>query len=572
MVEKIEIRLFETIGVEKRGSFYDSFGALRDVGQNHLLELLALITMKFPQGMDPLMMRKRREEILETLKKWDKKLIKENTYRAQYEGYLDIDGVKKDSKTETFFSIKTELEDPEWKGVPIIIESGKKCKEVKKEIVVTMKSPRVCFLCDQGEQAHSNQVTFEVEPKNQISIKFLSKQPGFEKNLEERFFNFFLYEKEDKTEYAEEYSKLFYEAMAGYQENFVSNKEVEYLWRFTDPVVGAWEENLVPLEIYKPGATPKAKFPVNPINEATFLNKKIGVIGLGKMGGNLSLRLIENGWNVLGYNMAPEATKNLEKEGLEGVYSIEEMFKNDSAPRIFWLMVPAGNPVDEVIFGKNGLIKYLRKGDTIIDGGNSFYKDSVLRFKKLKKIGINFVDVGVSGGPSGARNGASLMIGGERKIFEKLEPLFSVLSAEDSYKFFDGAGAGHFVKMIHNGIEYGMMQALAEGFTVLKKSNYKLDLEGVSDIYNHGSVIESRLVGWLERAFEIYGENLKNVSGTVAYTGEGEWTVKTAKAMNVKTKIIEESFKFRVNSKKNPDYTGKILSAMRNQFGGHSIK
>lgn len=572
MIEKIEIRLFETKGVEQRGQFYDFFGALRDVGQNHLLELLALITMKFPQGSDLIMMRKRREEILGTLKKWNKKLIKENTYQAQYEGYLDIDGVKKNSNTETFFSLRTEVEDPEWKGVPIIIEAGKKCKEARKEIVVTMKPPTDCFLCEPGEQAYKNQVIFEVEPKNQILIKFLTKQPGFEKKLEERFFSFFLYEKEDKTEYAEEYAKLFYEAMAGSQTDFASKKEVEYLWRFTDPIVSAWRSGVVPLEVYKQGTTPEAVFTENPIKELVFFNKTINVIGLGKMGANLSLRLIENNWNVYGYNIAPEVTKSLEKNGLHGVYSLKEMAEKDKGQRIFWLMVPAGKPVDEVIFGKEGLIKYLQKGDIIIDGGNSFYKDSIERFKKLKKIGIHFIDVGVSGGPNGARNGASLMIGGEKDIFEKLEPLFATLALENSYQFFEGAGAGHFVKMIHNGIEYGMMQAIAEGFAILKKSNYKLDLTNVADIYNHGSVIESRLIGWLEKAFEVYGDNLNNISGTVGYTGEGEWTVKTAKQMNVKAKIIEESLKFRVNSKKNPDYTGKILSAMRNQFGGHAIK
>ena len=184
----------------------------------------------------------------------------------------------------------------------------------------------------------------------------------------------------------------------------------------------------------------------------------------------------------------------------------------------------------------------------------------------------NFVDVGVSGGPEGARYGASFMIGGEKKTFEKLEPLFSALAIEQGYQFFEGAGAGHFVKMIHNGIEYGMMQAIAEGFTIIKKANYKLNLAKVSDVYNHGSVIESRLIGWLKNAFDIYGNNLKDISGAVGYTGEGEWTVKTAKDMGIKVKVIKEALKFRITSKKNPSYTGKILSALRNQFGGHSVK
>ena len=571
-IEKIEIRLFETIGVEKRGKFYDSFGAFRDVGQNHLLELLALITMKSPDVFNPSTMRSRREEILATLRKWNKKLIQENTYRAQYQGYLDIDGVENNSATETFFSLRTEFEDPEWRGVPVIIEAGKRCKAIKKEIVVTMKPSTDCVHCAPGDEAYRNQVIFEIEPRSQILIKFLTRKPGFEKKLEERFFNFFLYEQEDKTEYSEEYAKLFYEAMAGSQVDFASEKEVESLWKFTDPVIEAWENNLVPMQVYPPDTTPQPVFVNMEKKEEVLLNKSIGIIGLGKMGANLSLRLIENGWRVYGYNKSSEETHNLEKKGLIGCYSIKDMFVNHAGPKIYWLMVPAGKPVDEVLFGKDGLINYLKKGDVVIDGGNSFYKDSIDRFNKLKKKGIDFIDVGVSGGPNGARNGASLMIGGQRNVFDKLESLFKTLALEQSYRFFEGAGAGHFVKMVHNGIEYGMMQAIAEGFNILKKSNYNLDLTNVADIYNHGSVIESKLVGWMEKAFVVYGESLKDVSGTVGYTGEGEWTVKTAKQMKLKAKIIEESLKFRIHSKKDPNYTGKLLSAMRNQFGGHSIK
>lgn len=164
------------------------------------------------------------------------------------------------------------------------------------------------------------------------------------------------------------------------------------------------------------------------------------------------------------------------------------------------------------------------------------------------------------------------MIGGERKIFEQLEGLFADLAAPDGYKFFEGAGAGHFVKMVHNGIEYGMMQAIAEGFNILKNAKYNLNLSEVADVYNHGSVIESRLVGWLRNALGLYGNELKDISGVVGHTGEGDWTVKTAKEMKVKTKIIEEAVRFRIESEKHPSYAGKILTALRNQFGGHSLK
>jgi 6-phosphogluconate dehydrogenase len=163
------------------------------------------------------------------------------------------------------------------------------------------------------------------------------------------------------------------------------------------------------------------------------------------------------------------------------------------------------------------------------------------------------------------------MVGGEKMLFDMLYPLYSDLSVADGVEFFDGPGAGHFVKMVHNGIEYGMMQSIAEGFSVMKKSDYKLDLENVADVYNHGSVIESRLVGWLQEAFEEYGQDLKVASSTVAHTGEGDHTVETAKELKIPVKIIEESVNFRINSSKNPSYTGKILSALRNKFGGHKI-
>lgn len=230
-------------------------------------------------------------------------------------------------------------------------------------------------------------------------------------------------------------------------------------------------------------------------------------------------------------------------------------------------MVP-NNAVDEVL---KELVPILDKGDTVIDGGNSFYKDSIRRGDELQNRGIRFLDVGVSGGPNGARHGACMMIGGDKKRFLELQDLFIDLTLPDSFKFFGKAGAGHFVKMVHNGIEYGMMQAIAEGFEVMKKSDFNLNLQNVADLYNHGSVIESHLVGWLESGFKKYGESLEDVSGTVAHTGEGKWTVEAAKELGIETPIIEGSYNFRVNSKDKPSFTGKILSMLRNQFGGHSM-
>ena len=235
-------------------------------------------------------------------------------------------------------------------------------------------------------------------------------------------------------------------------------------------------------------------------------------------------------------------------------------------------MVPAGKPVDDMLFGPDGLVHHLKRGDIIIDGGNSFYKDTILRAKRLAKKGIHLFDVGTSGGPRGALHGACLMIGGNAKVFEELRPLFRDLSNGTAYQFFSGTGAGHFVKMVHNGIEYGMMQAIAEGFALLKKAHFKLDLTEVASIYNNGSVIESRLTKWLEKAFLEHGNDLKAITGSVAQTGEGAWTAATAKALKIATPIIEGSVKFRKQSEKKPSYTGKVLSALRGQFGGHATR
>lgn len=301
--------------------------------------------------------------------------------------------------------------------------------------------------------------------------------------------------------------------------------------------------------------------------------KEIGVIGLGKMGSGVALQLVEKGWRVIGYNRSREKVDEHAKQGVTPAYTIDEFVKSyQSSPRIVWIMLTAGDAVEATLFGEDGLINKLEKGDIVVEAGNSFYKDDAIRAKKLAEKGIEYIDVGVSGGPAGARHGACLMIGGPTELFKKLEPLFKELSIAEGYAHFEGAGAGHFVKMVHNGIEYGMMQALGEGFNVMKKSDYKLDLEEVSRIYNRGSVIESRLVGWLQKAYQQSGIDLEEISGSVNSTGEGEWTVKTAEEMKESVPIIKGSFEFRQQSKNNPSYIGKVVSALRGQFGGHSVK
>ena len=231
------------------------------------------------------------------------------------------------------------------------------------------------------------------------------------------------------------------------------------------------------------------------------------------MGGGAALQLARKGWHIVGYNRTESVTKELKSKGIDPAFSFTEIKNKLKRPRVFWLMLPAGKVVDDIIFGKSGLVKVADKGDIIIDAGNSFYKDALPRGARLKRLGIKFLDAGFSGGPGGVRHGACFMVGGDKKLFNYLSPLFRDLAVKDGFKFFPGVGAGHFVKMIHNGIEYGMMQAIAEGFQLLKKSKYKLNMYDIADIYSHGSVVQSRLVSWLEDGLEIYGDDLRDVSG-----------------------------------------------------------
>ena len=303
------------------------------------------------------------------------------------------------------------------------------------------------------------------------------------------------------------------------------------------------------------------------------LHKEIGVIGLGKMGHGIALQLVEKGWRVIAHNRTPEKTKEYEKQGVVGTYSIKDFMQAfQHKPRIMWMMLPAGDAIEQMLFGEAGLTNYLEKGDIVIDAANSFYKDDKPRAEKLAGKGVEYVDIGVSGGPIGARNGACLMIGGTNDLFSYLEPIYKDVSIQEGYAHFAGVGAGHFVKMVHNGIEYGMMQAIGEGFNIMKKSDYRLDLKEVARIYNEGSVIESRLIGWLKKAYEESGIELADISGSVSSTGEGEWTVKIAEEMNEPVPVIKDSFEFRQKSKDNPSYVGKVVSALRGQFGGHAVK
>ncbi len=571
-IEKIEIKLWETLGVEERGHYYDTVGALRDMGQNHLLQMLGLITMEHPVTLSAESIRAERLKLLQSLPRFSKIDIKTKTIRAQYAGYQEIIGVAKNSSVETYFKLETELKSERWRGVPITLESGKRLGERKKEIVVTFKHTSLC-LCPVGEPHRCNQIIFSLEPTEGISIKFWSKLPGFDYELGERTIDFLLRGEKTDIPYVEEYKKILLDCIMGDQTLFNETREIKAMWQFVDPIVRGWQDNVSPLLSYAADTKEITMQAIAHKSVGPTLSKTLGIIGLGKMGANVARRLAEKKWDIRLFNRTFETARSLEQEiGAPAFQTVAELAASLPRPRVIWLMVPAGDAVEETIFGKGGLMSVLTKGDTIIDGGNSFYLDSERRGKKLKKFGIHFIDVGTSGGPAGARNGACLMIGGDKKIAERLRPLWQDMAIPEGYAIFNGAGAGHFVKMVHNGIEYGMMQAIAEGFAIMKKSNYNLPLTEVARLYNRGSVIESRLVGWLKSGFEQYGENLKAVSGSVNYTGEGEWTVKTAKKLKVPAPVIEESFQVRVRSKKKPTYAGQLLSTMRNQFGGHSIK
>jgi 6-phosphogluconate dehydrogenase len=296
---------------------------------------------------------------------------------------------------------------------------------------------------------------------------------------------------------------------------------------------------------------------------------KIGFIGIGKMGKNLVLRLLENNIKVVAWNRSPEPVNEVVQFGAQKADNFPDLVNKLSGPRIIWLMLPAGTIVDDII---NQLLPLLSPNDLIIDGGNSFYKDSIRRGKILEDKGIRFMDFGVSGGPSGARNGACLMIGGDTNDYQEILPIITIVSAPDAYKLVGPTGAGHFVKMVHNGIEYGMVEAIAEGSAILEKAPFQLNLSNIFTLYNQHSVIESRLVGWTKDAF-MENPKLTGISSIISHTGEADWTVKTAKELGIEVPVIESSLNVRVDSEKIPEnFRNKVISALRGKFGQHKTK
>lgn len=296
---------------------------------------------------------------------------------------------------------------------------------------------------------------------------------------------------------------------------------------------------------------------------------QIGLVGLGKMGYNLALNLRNNNYDVVAHDVNEASVDKIGEEGgILGAYSLESLCSKLNGRRVIWLMVPSGEIVDGVI---EELSEYLKPKDIVIDGGNSNFKDSVRRYNALKEKQIEFLDCGTSGGTSGALNGACTMIGGDKSTFEYVENVFKDISLENGYLYTGEAGSGHFVKMVHNGIEYGMMQAIAEGFEVFEKSNYDLDFEAVAKLFNHGSVVRGWLMELTENAFR-KDAKLDAIKGIMHSSGEGKWTLETALDMGVATPVIALSLMMRYRSQQTDTFSGKVVAALRNEFGGHAVE
>ncbi len=294
---------------------------------------------------------------------------------------------------------------------------------------------------------------------------------------------------------------------------------------------------------------------------------KLGLIGLGKMGHNLALNLMEHNHEVVAYDVNADAVSEMASHGATGVNSYKELADNLQSPRILWLMIPHAI-VDTAI---EELLPLLSKGDIVIDAGNSHYKESLRRYDQLKEAGIFFMDVGTSGGMEGARHGACYMIGGDPQAFAMTEPLFRDTAVEKGYHYGGKAGSGHFLKMVHNGIEYGMMAAIGEGFEVLDKSPFDFDYEKVAQVWSHGSVIRGWLMELTENAFS-KDAKLEGIKGVMHSSGEGKWTVETALELQAATPVIAMSLLMRYRSLDDDTFTGKVVAALRNEFGGHAVE
>jgi 6-phosphogluconate dehydrogenase len=296
---------------------------------------------------------------------------------------------------------------------------------------------------------------------------------------------------------------------------------------------------------------------------------EIGLYGLGRMGANMVRRLIRSGEHrVVAGNRSPGPVDEMASEGAEGAYSMEEVVEKLARPRAIWTMVPAGNVTEQTLLN---FAEFMDDGDILIDGGNSYFRDSIRRAQMLRERGLRFLDAGTSGGIWGLEVGYCLMVGGDAGAYEHVESALKTLAPEDGYAYLGDAGAGHFTKMVHNGIEYGMLQAYAEGFEVLRKSQYDLDLRAISNLWNQGSVVRSWLLELAERAFE-RDANLDGIRGYVEDSGEGRWTVLEAINEDVPAAAIAGSLFSRFASRQDDSFAMKVIAALRGEFGGHAVQ
>ncbi len=295
---------------------------------------------------------------------------------------------------------------------------------------------------------------------------------------------------------------------------------------------------------------------------------QIGLIGLGKMGYNLALNFKSKGFDVVAFDVNKSASEKISKEGVATTAAMSDMALTLKGRKIIWLMVPAGNVVDVVL---NNLKNYLNADDIVIDGGNSHFKDTLTRARDLEKMGVHLLDCGTSGGVNGALHGVCTMIGGKKEVFDYCENIFKSISVPNGYLYCGKIGSGHFTKMVHNGIEYGMMQAIAEGFELLHRYDGEMDLAATAKVWNNGSVVRSWLMELTQSALE-KDKNLESIKGIMHSSGEGKWTVETALEMGVPTPVITMSLLMRYRSQVEDTFSGKVVAALRNEFGGHAVE
>lgn len=296
---------------------------------------------------------------------------------------------------------------------------------------------------------------------------------------------------------------------------------------------------------------------------------KIGIIGLGKMGYPLALQLKDRGHEPIAYNRSPEKVDRIREDGVAGAYTLEELLSQLDKPRVVMMMIPAGDAIDATIAA---LSPMLGPEDLLLDGGNSHYKDTKRRYSALLTKGIRYIDVGTSGGVEGARHGACMMVGGDMDAVAHVERALRDLCVEGGFAHVGASGAGHYVKMIHNGIEYGMMQAIGEGFEVLSESEYDIDHLTVAHLWQHGSVIRSWLMELTENVFVQHQNNLDDIVGVVNASGEGLWTVEEALELKIPVPVITASLFARYRSQQTDTFSGKLLAGLRYQFGGHKME